>query len=76
MLISIAIILLVLIYTIIKHLLSKSGQCYLIDSYGLDSKKLESLSKQDIRALRASINQLRKQNDAFGLEELLRRYRP
>ncbi len=76
MLISIAIILLVLIYTIIKHLLSQSGQRYLIDSYGLDSKKLESLSKQDIRALRASINQLRKQNDAFGLEELLRRYRP
>ena len=76
MLISIAIILLVLIYTIIKHLLSKSGHSYLIDSYGLDSKKLETLSKQDIRALRASINQLRKQNDAFGLEELLRRYRP
>jgi len=76
MLISIAIILLVLIYTIINHLLSKSGQRYLIDSYGLDSKKLETLSKQDIRALRASINQLRKQNDAFGLEELLRRYRP
>jgi len=76
MLISIAAIFLVLIYTIIKHLLSKSGQRYLIDSYGLDSKKLESLNKQDIRALRASINQLRKQNDAFGLEELLRRYRP
>jgi len=76
MLISIATIFLVLIYTMIKHLLSKSVQRYLIDSYGLDSKKLESLSKQDIRALRASINQLRKQNDAFGLEELLRRYRP
>jgi len=76
MLISIATIFLVLIYTMIKHLLSKSVQRYLIDSYGFDSKKLESLSKQDIRALRASINQLRKQNDAFGLEELLRRYRP
>ena len=76
MLISIATIFLVLIYTMIKHLLSKSVQRYLIDSYGLDSKKLESLNKQDIRALRASINQLRKQNDAFGLEELLRRYRP
>jgi hypothetical protein len=76
MLITIAVISLVLAYAVIKHLLVRSGLRYLVDSYGLDSKKLELLNKQEMSALRSSINQLRKKNDAFGLEELLRRYRP
>ena len=75
MLITIIALFAVLIYTVIKHLLSKSGARFLVDSYGLDSEKLKPLSQQEIKVLRRSIIQLRKKNDAFGLENLLRRYR-
>jgi len=48
---------------------------YLVDAYGLDSKKLRKLSYKDIKRLRFSINALRRANDAYGLEDLIRPYR-
>ena len=63
-------------YVIIRYIVSSSGVRYLVDTYGMDKKKLGKLKYRDIAALRKNINQLRKQNAAFSLEELLRKYRP
>jgi len=63
-------------FVIIRHLLSKSSIRYLIDAYGLDHQKLSRLNKQELADLKKSINRLRKKNDPFGLESLIRQYKP
>jgi uncharacterized membrane protein (DUF106 family) len=60
---------------IVKLLLSRSGIRYLVDSYGLDRKKLSKLNAKEIAELKKSINLLRKKNDPFALEELMRKFR-
>ena len=68
--------LLLTVYMVIRYIISSSGVRYLVDTYGMDKKKLGQLKYKDIAALRKKINQVRKQNDAFSLEELVRKYRP
>ena len=48
---------------------------YLVDTYGMDRKKLRKLSCKDLKKLRASIDALRDANDAFALENLVRPFR-
>jgi hypothetical protein len=48
---------------------------YLVDSYGMDRKKLRKLSCKQLKKLKSSIDNLRHANDAFGLENLVRPYR-
>jgi hypothetical protein len=48
---------------------------YLVDTYGMDRKKLQKLKCKEIKALREWIDTLRHKNDAFGLENLVRPYR-
>ena len=48
---------------------------YLVDTYGMERKKLQKLKCKDIKVLRESIDALRHANDAFGLENLVRSYR-
>jgi hypothetical protein len=47
----------------------------LVDTYGMDRKKLRKLSCKDIKVLRNSIQNLKQADDAFGLEALVRPYR-
>ena len=61
-------------YAITRYIVSSSGVRYLVDTYGMDKKKLGKLKYKDIAALRKNINQLRQHNDAFSLEELVRQY--
>ena len=68
--------LLLVAYATVRYLISSSGVRYLVDTYGMDKKKLGKLKYKDIATLRKNINQLRKQNNAFSLEELVRKYRP
>ena len=68
--------LLLTVYMVIRYIISSSGVRYLVDTYGMDKNKLGKLKYKDIAALRKKINQVRKQNDAFSLEELVRKYRP
>jgi len=63
-------------YAVIRYIISSSRVRYLVDTYGMDKKKLGRLKYKEIVALRKTINQLRKQDDAFSLEELVRKYRP
>ena len=76
MLLAILSTLLLLAYGVIRYIALSSGIRFLVDTYGMDKKKLAKLKHKDIAELRKNINQLRKQNDAFSLEELVRRYRP
>jgi hypothetical protein len=48
---------------------------YLVDTYGMDRKKLRKLSYKELKKLKSSIDDLRHANDAFGLENLVRPYR-
>lgn len=48
---------------------------YLVDTYGMDRKKLRKLSCKELKKLRSSIDALRDANDAFALENLVRPYR-
>jgi len=63
------------IYWLIRLQICLSRLRYLVDTYGMDRKKLRKLSCKEIRALRDSIDALRHENDAFGLENLVRPYR-
>lgn len=63
------------IYWLIRLQLCLSRARYLVDTYGMDHKKLRKLSCRELKSLRKSIDELRHANDAFGLENLLRPYR-
>jgi uncharacterized membrane protein (DUF106 family) len=63
------------IYWLINLQICLSRIRYLVDTYGMDRKKLQKLKCKEVKALRVSIDQLRHANDAFGLESLLRPYR-
>jgi hypothetical protein len=63
-------------YAIIRYIIASSRVRYLVDTYGMDRQKLRKLTSQEIATLRKNLIQLRKQNDAFALEELIRKYRP
>lgn len=63
------------IYWLIRLQICLSRIRYLVDTYGMDRKKLRKLSCKDVKALRQSIDQLRHANDVFGLEALVRPYR-
>ncbi|WP_156471390.1 hypothetical protein [Polynucleobacter sinensis] len=63
------------LYWLVRLQICLSRVRYLVDTYGVDRKKLRKLSCKEIKALRHSIEDLRKANDAFGLEALVRPYR-
>ena len=63
------------LFWLIKLQICLSRVRYLVDTYGIDRKKLRKLSCKEIRALRSSIDDLRQENDTFALEALIRPYR-
>jgi len=63
------------IYWIIRLQICLSRARYLMDTYGMDRKKLRKLSCGELKRLRTSIDDLRHANDAFGLESLVRPFR-
>jgi uncharacterized membrane protein (DUF106 family) len=48
---------------------------YLVDTYGMDRKKLRKVSCKELKKLRISIDELRQTNDAYALENLVRPFR-
>jgi hypothetical protein len=63
------------IYWLIRLQICLSRARYLVDTYGMDRKKLRKLSCKELKKLRITIDELRHVNDAFGLENLVRPYR-
>jgi hypothetical protein len=62
-------------YWLIRLQICLSRIRYLIDTYGMDRKKLQKLKCKEIKVLREWIDTLRHKNDAFGLENLVRPYK-
>ncbi|MES2586840.1 MAG: hypothetical protein V4536_07955 [Pseudomonadota bacterium] len=62
-------------YVLIRLQICLSRARYLVDTYGMDRKKLRKLKCGELKELRESIDTLRHANDAFGLEALVRPYR-
>ncbi|MBU3621797.1 hypothetical protein [Polynucleobacter sp. CS-Odin-A6] len=62
------------LYWLIRLQMRLSKVRYLVDAYGLDPKKLQRLKYNDIKELRHSIDALRRANDAYGLEDLVKPY--
>ena len=63
------------LYWLIRLQICLSRARYLVDTYGMDRKKLRKLSCGELKKLRMSIDELRHANNAFGLEALVRPYR-
>ncbi|WP_397390970.1 hypothetical protein, partial [Polynucleobacter sp.] len=63
------------VYWLIRLQICLSRARYLVDTYGMDRKKLRKLSCGELKKLRTSIDELRHTSDAFGLEALVRPYR-
>jgi hypothetical protein len=63
------------LYWLVRLQICLSRSRYLVDTYGMDRKKLRKLSCKELKTLRTSIDELRHANDAFGLEALVRPYR-
>ena len=63
------------LYWLVRLQICLSRARYLVDTYGMDRKKLRGLSCKELKILKTSIDELRHANDAFGLEALVRPYR-
>lgn len=63
------------IYWIIRMQICLARVRYLVDTYGLSRKKLQPLKCKEVKRLRQSLDQLQSQEDASGLENLVRPYR-
>ena len=63
------------LYWLIRLQICLSRARYLVDTYGMDRKKLRKLSCKELKGLKTSIDELRHASDAFGLEALVRPYR-
>lgn len=63
------------IYWLIRLQICFARMRYLVDTYGMDRKKLQQLKCKEVKLLKDSIDALRHTNDAFGLENLVRPYR-
>ncbi len=64
------------IFWIIRFQICSARRRWLIDTYGIDSKKLKKMSCKDVTQLRRLIDQMREKDDAYGLESIIRKYRP
>jgi len=64
------------LFWIIRFQICTARRRRLIDTYGIDSKKLRKLSCKEVTRLRRQIQALEEKKDAFGLEEAIRPYRP
>lgn len=63
------------IYLIIRFQICAARRRRLIDTYGIDAKKLRKMSCKEVRKLRDRIDELQDKHDVYGLESLLRPYR-
>lgn len=63
------------IYWIIRMQICLARVRYLVDTYGLSRKKLQSLKCKEVKRLRESLDQLQSKEDTSGLENLVRPYR-
>lgn len=64
------------LFWIIRFQICSARRRRLVDTYGIDPKKLRKMSCKEVTRLRKQIQALEEKKDAFGLEEAVRPYRP
>ena len=64
------------LFWIVRFQICAARRRRLVDTYGIDSKKLRKLSCKEVTRLRKQIQDLEEKKDVFGLEEAVRPYRP
>jgi len=64
------------LFWIIRFQICSARRRRLVDTYGIDFKKLRKLSCRQVTNLRKQIEELEDKGDAFGLESIVRPYRP
>ena len=64
------------LYWIIRFQICANRRRRLVDTYGIDPKKLRMMNCKEVTNLRNQIDELSDRSDAFGLENLVRPLRP
>ena len=64
------------LFWIIRFQICAARRRRLVDTFGIDSKKLRKLSCREVSKLRKNIDEMKEKGDAYGLESLIKPYRP
>jgi len=60
------------LFWIIRFQICSGRRRRLIDTYGIDSKKLRKMSCKEVSKLRGLIDEMQEKGDTFGLESIIR----
>lgn len=63
------------LFWLIRFQICAARRRRLIDTYGIDPKKLRKLGCKEVIRLRKQIDEFRSKGDAYGLESLVRLYK-
>ena len=64
------------LFWIIRFQICSSRRRRLVETYGIDSKKLRRMSCKEVGKLRQRIQEMKDKDDVYGLESTIRPYRP
>ena len=64
------------LFWIIRFQICAARRRRLVDTYGIDPKKLRKMSYKEVTNLRKRIEEAKDQGDAYVLEAVIRPYRP
>ncbi|WP_353432970.1 hypothetical protein [Polynucleobacter sp. MWH-UH23A] len=64
------------LFWIIRFQICAARRRRLVDTYGVDPKKLRKMSCKEVTNLRKSIEEAKDQGDAYALEAVIKPYKP
>lgn len=64
------------LFWIIRFQICSARRRRLVETYGIDSKKLRKLSCKEVGKLRQRIQEMKDKDDVYGLESTIKPYRP
>lgn len=64
------------LYWIIRFQICAARRRRLVDTYGVDPKKLRKMSCKEVTDLRKRIEEAKDQGDAYALEAVIKPYKP
>lgn len=64
------------LFWIIRFQICAARRRRLVDTYGIDPKKLRKMSCKEVTKLRGLIEDAKDRGDAYGLESIIKPYRP
>ena len=63
------------LFWIVRFQICAARRRRLVDTYGIDPKKLRKMSCKEVTKLRGLIEEMNDKGDTYGLESLIRPYR-